>query len=209
MARGGSYLANHTTKRFVYIAPKTENRIIPLENNPGFCKIKPGVSYVSWNLETFLDTTYIENSSDTNTYWVFYDQAAAGSFIKIPVLDGTFLSILENSPAAFATIYFRPFIFESKNPMMMLAAIENSLIILIALTCIFFCYRNIPVRHLLYLCIIVVVLLFSLIGLTTPILGAAVRYKIPALPFLLIALLLILDKDKLLKKLPFLKKFIG
>ncbi len=209
MARGGSYLANHTTKRFVYIAPKTENRIIPLENNPGFCKIRPGVSYVSWNLETFLDTTYIENSADTNTYWVFYDQAAAGSFINIPSLDGSFLSLLVNSPAAFANTLCRPFIFEAKNPLTMLSAIENSLIICIALICVLYCYRNIPNRHLLYFCITVTILLFALIGLTTPVLGAAVRYKIPVLPFLMISFLLILDKEKLLNKRPFLKKIIG
>jgi hypothetical protein len=54
-----------------------------------------------------------------------------------------------------------------------------------------------------------VLLLFVLIGLTTPILGAMVRYKIPGLPFLLIVFLLMLDKEKLLNKFPGLKKIIG
>ena len=50
----------------------------------------------------------------------------------------------------------------------------------------------------MYFCACFVILLFTLIGLTTPILGAAVRYKIPAIPFLVIAFLFILDKQKLI-----------
>lgn len=209
MAQGGSYLSNHQIQKFIYIDPKIEKRILPIQNKPGYCKIAPGVPYVSWNLETFLDSAYIEHSTDTNTYWIFYDQAAAGSNIKIPFLSGTFLSILKNAPAAFANIFFRPFLFEAKNPLMLLAALEICLLLVITLCCIFFCYRNIPNRHLLYFCITIIILLFALIGLTTPVLGAAVRYKIPALPFIVIASLLILDKEKLLRKFPFLKKIIG
>jgi len=209
MAQGGSYLTNHEIQKFIYIDPEIENRIIRLKDKPGFCKIVPGVPYISWNLETFLDSTYIEHSTDTNTFWIFYDQAAAGSNIKIPMLNGTFLSILTNSPVAFANTFFRPYIFEAKNPLMLLSALENCLIIITALVCMFFCYRNIPNRHLLYFCLTIAVLLFVLIGLSTPVLGSAVRYKIPVLPFLLMAFLLILDKEKLIRKLPFLKKFIG
>jgi len=209
MAQGGSYLANHQINRFVYIDPKTENRITPIADKPGYCKINSGVSYVSWDLQTFLDSTYIEHSSDTNTYWVFYDQAAAGSYIKIPMLNGSFLSIVNNAPAAFSNIFFRPFLYEAKKPFMILAALENSFLVFFALICIFFCYRNIPNRHLLYFCLTITIMLFVLVGVTTPILGAAVRYKIPALPFLAIGLLLILDKQKLLNKFPFLKKIIA
>ena len=39
--------------------------------------------------------------------------------------------------------------------------------------------------------------LLTIIGLTTPILGAIVRYKIPALPFLILVALLFLDVQKL------------
>ncbi|TAL61925.1 MAG: hypothetical protein EPN85_03650 [Bacteroidetes bacterium] len=209
MAQGGSYLANHDTKRFVYIDPKNEKRIIPIKGKPGFCKIVPGVPYVSWNMETFLDSAYIEHASDTNAYWIFYNQAAAGSNIKIPSLNGTFLSILKNTPVAFSNTFLRPYIFETKNPLMLLSAIENCLILVITFVCVLFCYKNVPNRHLVYFCLTTVILLFALIGLTTPVMGASVRYKIPVLPFLLIAFLLILDKEKLLKKFPFLKKIIA
>ena len=209
IAKGGSYLANINEDKFVYIDSKIENRITRLKDKPGFCKIVPGASYVSWNLKTFRDSVYVKNSTDTCTYWVYYDQSAAGSSINIPHLDGTFFSIVKNSPLAFLNVVFRPSIFEANNPLMLISAIENLFIVLFVLTCIFFCSKKVMNRHLLYFCLCIVVLLFVLIGITAPILGAAVRYKIPGLPFLLIGFLFLLDKEKLIGKFPFLKKFIG
>jgi len=57
----------------------------------------------------------------------------------------------------------------------------------------------------MFFCAGFVLILFILTGIATPVMGAIVRYKVPALPFLLIVFLLIIDKDKLLKKIAFLK----
>ncbi|MBI4947223.1 MAG: hypothetical protein HY840_12585 [Bacteroidetes bacterium] len=209
MAQGGSYLGNHNSNKFVYIDPKIENRIIRIKDKPGYCKIVPGISYVSWNLKTFHDSAYVKNSTDTATYWIYYDQAAAGSNIKIPLLDGTFFSIVKNSPLAFFTVSFRPHILESKNPLMLVSALENIFIIVFICICILFSIKQITNRHLLYFCLCIAVLLFVLIGITTPILGTVVRYRIPGLPFLLIGFLFLLDKEKLLRKFPGLKKILG
>ena len=46
-------------------------------------------------------------------------------------------------------------------------------------------------------CLSFTVILYCVIGLTTPITGAIVRYKIPAAPFLFMAVLLIFDSGKL------------
>jgi hypothetical protein len=200
IARGGSYLGDEKSERFVYIGPEIQNRIIRLKDKPGYCKIVPGVSYISWNLKTHLDTLYVKHSSDTNTYWIYYDQSAAGSAIEIPVLDGTFFSIIKNSPVAFFNTAFRPHIFEIKNPLMFLSGIENFFVLLFILLYIFFFRIERKNIGLIYFCATIVILLFVLIGLTTPILGAVVRYKIPALPFFLMLFLLVLDKKKLLRK---------
>ncbi|MBI4929451.1 MAG: DUF2142 domain-containing protein [Bacteroidetes bacterium] len=209
MAQGGSYLGNQKLNKFVYIYPNIEKRIIRLKNNPGFCKIVPGIAYTSWNLTTHLDSMYVHSSSDTSTYWIFYDQPAAGSYIKIPLIEPTIPSIIKNAPLAFFNTAFRPHLLEAKNPLMIFSAIENIFILLFIFICMLFVSRKIQNRNMIYFCFSITVLLFALIGLTTPILGAVVRYKIPALPFFLITFLLLLDKEKLLHKFPFLKKFIG
>jgi hypothetical protein len=54
---------------------------------------------------------------------------------------------------------------------------------------------------------IMIILLFILIGLTTPILGAIVGYRIVALPSLMFLLVYFYDRDKVLIKFPFLNRF--
>jgi hypothetical protein len=51
--------------------------------------------------------------------------------------------------------------------------------------------------------------MFILTGLITPVMGAIVRYKVPALPFLMILLVMLIDKEKLIKKIPFLKFLVN
>jgi hypothetical protein len=44
-------------------------------------------------------------------------------------------------------------------------------------------------------------LLFSIIGITTPVAGDLVRYKVPALPFLLGGMLLLLQNNRFLQSI--------
>ena len=209
MSSGGSYLGIQEKNKFVYISPKIANRIILLKDKPGYCKIVEGVPYVSWYFEEYNDSSYIQHSTDTATYWIYFNLEESGSRIEIPFLYPYYTSVIKNAPISFVNTAFRPHILEAKNPMMLMSAIENCFFALFIFLCLCFPSNKNPNTHVIYLCSSFVILLFVLIGLTTPILGAAVRYKIPALPFFLMPFLLILDKERLLKKLPFLKKIIG
>jgi uncharacterized protein with HEPN domain len=53
-----------------------------------------------------------------------------------------------------------------------------------------------------------VIIQLLIIGETTPIIGAIARYKVPALPFLMISFLFMLDKNKLLKRIPIFEKLL-
>ena len=209
MAAGGTYLGKQNENRFVYIKREDSvHHVIQFPDKKGYCKIIPGTDYVTWYGDDYTDSTYVRHSNDTTTYWIYYDQKEAGSRIEIPLLYPSYTSILKNAPSAFLTTVFRPTVFEIKNPMMLMSAFENVFTIIFILLCLVFISKKTENRHLIYFCLSIVILLFVLVGLSTPILGAIVRYKIPALPFFLIAFLLMLDKEKLLEKLPFMKKFI-
>ena len=122
-----------------------------------------------------------------------------GSLIQIPELQPTWISFLKNAPVAFFNALTRPFIFESFSPFIFLSSLENlTVLILIIATLFFMKLKNISNNSLAYLCLSFFLILFILSGLTTPVLGALVRYRTPALPFLLIFLLLLFDKDKFL-----------
>ena len=209
LSRGGTYLINEKAHRYVYIKPITKHRIVEIEGKAGYCKIRPGVPYLNWTIDNYLDTGIVTSSTDTTTYWVYYDQEVAGSKIDIPILFPNYWSLLKISPMAFFNSLVRPYIFESKNPLMLLSSFENMIVIFFILLCIFFFSKKINNFHVVIFCSAFVIMLFTLVGITTAIMGASVRYKMPALPFLFIAMLLILDKEKLLHKFPFLKKIMG
>ena len=116
----------------------------------------------------------------------------AKSKFEMSLLDGSVSQLLTKIPGALFNVFFRPFFTEIHNPLMLIAWIENLFIMLLLL------YGLILRRKLTLVQKNSVAFLFSfslilctLIGLTVPISGAIVRYKMLCLPFLLSAILII------------------
>ena len=132
---------------------------------------------------------------------------AANSRIEIPQLEPTFYSFLKNSPQAFINVFCRPFVWELKNKMMIVAGIESNIILLLLITMLFFLkpLKDVQWKYVLF-CSSFVFIQFLIIGETTSIIGAMVRYKSIALPFLFITVLFLVDKQKVLNRFTFLKR---
>jgi hypothetical protein len=87
--------------------------------------------------------------------------------------------------------------------------VENILVLAFIAFCILIRKKITKIqKNLFYFCLIFVFSLYIIIGLTTPVFGAIVRYKIPGLLLITIALLLILDIEKLKIKFPLISKII-
>lgn len=133
----------------------------------------------------------------------------AGSLIYLPRLEATYWGFLKVVPVALYNLLFKPFIWDSLNPMFLIAALENML--LIALIVIAFIYRKNSLtseqKELVWLLFFYSLIIYTLIGLTTPVVGAFVRYKAPILPLILTACFIILDFEKIKKYVPF-KKYL-
>jgi hypothetical protein len=129
----------------------------------------------------------------------------SGSLIDIPMLTPDIWSFIKHAPQAFFITLFRPFITEADSLLMLMAALENLLILIILiLTLRFISFKEMN-KSIFYACLFAVVFMFVLTGLITPVMGAMVRYKVPALPFLMILLIMLMDKEKMIQKIPFLK----
>jgi len=115
----------------------------------------------------------------------------ANSVIQLPSLENSTVSVILNSPKGFFNTLMRPTLLESKNPLLLAAGLENALILVCLILAIYFYFnkKNPMLSDLYFPALFFVVTMFVMIGLVTPIIGAIVRYKVPALPFL--ALLLI------------------
>lgn len=130
---------------------------------------------------------------------------SASSRIDIPLLENSLLSFLLNTPQAIVNGLFRPFIWESHNILALMSALENLFIFLIFVLCFVFPQKNIN-NVWFWFSISFSLLLIILIGITTPVLGALVRYKLPCLPFLMFIFFSIIDTNKVFNKLLFLWK---
>lgn len=133
----------------------------------------------------------------------------SGSSIAIQPLEDNFLSLVSHLPMAFYNSMFLPWFFEGGSPMIMLAGFENLLLLMIAVFCLAMSRFRIKNTPLFWLCVFFFIGIFALTGLTTPVVGAIVRYKVPALPFLVIALMMMIDLEKIRKTFPFLKRWMG
>ncbi len=122
------------------------------------------------------------------------------SYINLPYFDSSWGSVLTAAPAAAYTVLARPYIWESTNIFVILSAIENIILSLALLLGLKYVNWSLMVKNknLMLFCIFFAFSVFVLIGLTTPIMGAMVRYKVPALPFL--CLIPVLISGKKIKK---------
>ena len=97
--------------------------------------------------------------------------------------------------------FFRPFPFNINNLLQLFPLIENMLLYLMVLYLLFKILFlkiriNQDVKNVLWNSLFFITMLFILTGLSTPVIGALVRYKIPGLLFLVIVINLMYDQFK-------------
>ncbi|MCX6271270.1 MAG: hypothetical protein NTU44_08655 [Bacteroidetes bacterium] len=79
--------------------------------------------------------------------------------------------------------------------MMVLPALENVLLLIFILLTVYF-FRKPASKPLFWFMLFFFISVFTLTGLITPVMGAMVRYRTPALPFLFASILMLWDKDR-------------
>jgi hypothetical protein len=124
----------------------------------------------------------------------YYTGRTAGSGYSLGELDGSFSSMLTLAPQAINVSLFRPYLWEVNNPLMLLSALESFFLLIFCIIVMVKC--NIKIWKFLLQPDILFTLLFSIpfafaVGVSTFNFGTLVRYKIPMLPFLTVALALI------------------
>jgi hypothetical protein len=124
----------------------------------------------------------------------------AGSTFEIRLLHESVISIIFNTPEALFNVLFRPFFYGGITPMIQIASCENLLILMVMIYA--FTHRiklREEIKGLWLMCLALCLYLFIIIGLTVPVEGAIVRYKVPALPFLFILFFSFTDTKHLMQ----------
>ncbi|RZJ91885.1 MAG: hypothetical protein EOO60_07475 [Hymenobacter sp.] len=132
-------------------------------------------------------------SKITADYLQGVSRSERGSGYNIGEQDGTLSSMAKLAPQAIVVSLFRPFLWESRNPTMLLSAIEASYFLLFTLRIFyrvgfFKALRTISGQPVLVLCFVFSLIFAISVGISSGNFGTLVRYKIPLMPFYLAGL---------------------
>jgi hypothetical protein len=131
---------------------------------------------------------------------------ASGSgaeMVYVHPLDGTIGSVISAIPTAIYNCLLQPHFFRIGSIMQILVAIENMLVLFSLIIAAVFIVKRAgdPERSLILLCLFFSFSIFAVVGITVPILGALVRYKIPGLVFLLIVAVTLVNHQRIFERL--------
>ena len=121
----------------------------------------------------------------------------AGSYFEVTRLAPNFWSLIKTIPEALINSLFRPFPWDASGLLLIVACLENIFVFIILLLSLIF-YKK-PTKETLNTVLFFFsagILLMLIVGWTTPVSGALVRYKIPGVIGLLIAAVLVFDQKR-------------
>lgn len=159
-----------------------------------------GFIQISKNMETELDKYAISELADNmNKIQSSYGAVTQGNESQFSLgveFDGSPASLLKMAPAAIIATLFRPFVWEVRKVSQLLSAFESLAILMLTIFTLWkvgirFFVRNIIKDPAIMYCFLFALLFALFVGATTPNFGTLVRYKIPAMPFYVLAIFLI------------------
>ena len=171
------------------------NQTLRLVAKPLFLAVGGAVAfYAATNLTKGNDKYDVdkigERSKITADY--LYEQSVIqeGSGYHLGELDGSIGSMVKLAPQAIGTSLFRPFLWEARNPVMLLSALEASFFLFFTLrifwrTGVWRTFGIIIQTPVLTLCFVFALVFAASVGITSANFGTLVRYKIPMIPFYL------------------------
>jgi len=125
----------------------------------------------------------------------------SGSILTEEKLQPDWKDIITKSPAAFFTTLTKPLSFHSGSALLRITSLETLFVLLMLLEAVIL-FRK-PGKEdlpLLLFCLSFTVITYTFLGLTTPVAGTLVRYKIVALPFLIFLVGYFISHSKLFIK---------
>jgi hypothetical protein len=123
----------------------------------------------------------------------------AGSGYTLGELDDSFGSMIKLTPQAINVSLFRPYLWEVKNPLMLLSALESLLFLTLTLILIFkyrlSLFKSFQNPDISFSLVFSIVYAFA-VGVSSFNFGTLARYKIPLMPFYALAIILMFYENK-------------
>jgi hypothetical protein len=206
LSKGGIFFING--EHYVRLDHRAVNQYELIDTVRQLYRIKPHTSLMYWDIHNLNDTTFVENNADTSLFRLVSSCSPSGSAISIHRLEYNIQSFAQLLPISFYNVLLKPFFYDSHSVLELISSFENLLFILCFVLCFIFKSKKQPNQSILWFCVFFVLTSFILIGLTTTVMGAIVRYRMPFIPFLLIIPVLYIDESVCNRFRLFIKKLV-
>lgn len=152
--------------------------------------------YVSKEDARYSINRITQTAQETSSWLTYVSKMEKGSGYDLGHVDFTIWGLIKKFPLAVNVTLFRPYVWESKNIVMLLSAFESLFFLYLTLSTL----RLVGFKRLIVVLsehpIVSASLIFTLtfafaIGISTSNFGTLVRYKIPIMPFYLVSILVI------------------
>lgn len=191
---------------YVVFVDRPENQIENLKSRDRYVySIPPNTELIYWKIADDFRDTLRRTTTRHEKYMMLSSTPVAGSLMNVKQLQPDARAVLTEVPGALQRSIFRPWPWELKPVMIIPATLENIFMFVLLLAMILW-YKKPSSKALFWFCVCYALITLTVTGLTTPVLGALVRYRITAVPFLVFAILLCIDRERLVKRFPFLTR---
>lgn len=185
---------------------RIKNKLVKAIATPFIIMIMIGSLLISYSafssfLQSFALESVLQTASKTGGYLKYVSEQQEGSSYDIGNLDPTIEGFVSKIPAAVNVTLYRPYIWESKKPIILFAALESFAILLFS---VFVFLKVNPFRFLSYIIsdpilltfIVFTIIFAAFVGVSSFNFGTLTRYRIPCIPFYLCTISIIYYRRK-------------
>ena len=138
----------------------------------------------------------LENISGKQSAFNAQSQREVGSYFTLGEFDGSISGLLNMAPKAVIATFFRPFIWESRNLVMILSSLEAMALFIFTVYVLikgkFVHFFTIMFKNsTVFYCLAFSFFFAIFVGISTYNFGSLVRYKIPCIPYFVCSLFII------------------
>lgn len=177
-----------------------KNQTLRVLLRPLFLALGVGIALYSATALTAGNASYDvdkigERSKITADYLYGVSITTEGSAYKLGELDGTIGSMVKLAPQAIVVSLFRPFLWEVRNPVMLLSSLEALFLLgftlrILLRTGVWRTLALVVRTPVLTLCFVFALVFAATVGIVSNNFGTLVRYKIPLMPFYMAGLMI-------------------
>lgn len=176
---------------------------VPFENAESIRRLRNSViieKEIIAEVKSFGSKNYSSQKTlkEGSLYEFYEEQMPSQSAFHVPLVKGKWYTIVFYSPVFISNVFLMPYPWQNGSNLKWLNIFENLLLISLIVFTIRYRRKKDDIDQKLLFCSLIFILLFYLvIGATTPIVGALVRYKTPAFLIWILLFLSIIDLERI------------